>query len=109
VQTANEEKAKRLVEYCKILYRNQPDWMKQRHPLRADAALAMEWADGGRVFGIPSGEDKVRMFHPTIMIFDEAAFLPGMEACYNAVNPVAGQIIAISSAGPSWFGDQCTY
>jgi hypothetical protein len=42
------------------------------------------------------------------MIFDEAAFLPGMEACYNAVNPVAGQIIAISSAGPGFFGDQCS-
>ena len=38
------------------------------------------------------------------MIFDEAALLPGMEACYNAVNPVAGQIIAISSAGPGFFG-----
>jgi hypothetical protein len=108
VQTANEEKAKRLVEYCNILYRNQPDWLKQRHPLRADAALGMDWEDGGKIFGIPSGEDKVRMFHPTIMIFDEAAFLPGMEACYNAVNPVAGQIIAISSAGPGWFGEQCT-
>jgi len=43
------------------------------------------------------------------MIFDEAALLPGMEACYNAVNPVAGQIIAISSAGPGWFADQCSY
>jgi len=40
VQTANEEKAKRLVEYCRILYANQPDWMRQRYPLKSDAALS---------------------------------------------------------------------
>jgi len=108
VQTANEEKAKRLLEYANILYCNQPDWLRQRHPITSASALAIDWADGGKIFGIPSGEDKARMYHPTIYIMDEAAFLPGAEACYNAVNPVAKQIIAVSSAGPGWFADECT-
>jgi hypothetical protein len=68
----------------------------------------MEWADGGRIFGIPKGEHKVRMWHPTIYVMDEAAFLPEAEQCYNAAHPVAKQIIAISSAGPGWFGDECS-
>jgi hypothetical protein len=84
-----EEKAYRLVEYGAILYRNQPDWLRKRHPLKRQAALSHEWEDGGRLSGIPGGEDQIRMFHPTIVIFDEAAFLPGFEACYNAANPVA--------------------
>lgn len=108
VQTSKEDKAGRLVEYAAILYRNQPDWLRQRHPLRRDATLAMEWESGGKIFGIPSGEDQIRMYHPTIVIFDEAAFLPGAESCWNAAQPVAAQMIAISSAGPGWFADQCT-
>ncbi len=109
VQTAKEDKARRLVEYAAILYRNQAEWLKRRHPLKRDAtALSIEWADGGKLYGIPGGEDQIRMYHPSIYIMDESAFMPHAEACYNAVLPVAQQIIAISSAGPGWFGDQCS-
>lgn len=109
VQTDSEEKAKQLVGYADCLYRNQAPWLKSMHPLtREPSALAIEWKDGGRVFGIPKGENKIRMFHPTIYIMDEAAFLPEAEQCYNAAHPVCKQIIAISSAGPGWFGDECS-
>ena len=109
VQTESEEKAKRLISYAECLYRNQELWLKQMHPLKAEPSqLGMEWAAGGKLFGIPKGENKIRMYHPTIYIMDEAAFLPEAEQCYNAAQPVAKQIIAISSAGPGWFGDQCS-
>lgn len=109
VQTDSEEKAKQLVGYSECLYRNQEPWLKSRHALSGEPSqLALEWKDGGRVFGIPKGEHKIRMFHPTIYVMDEAAFLPEAEQCYNAAHPVAKQIIAISSAGPGWFGDQCS-
>jgi|SRR5215469_932200 len=78
------------------------------HPLKRQTSLAMEWADGGKLYGIPAGEDQIRMYHPTLVIFDDAAFLPGFEACYNATTPVAQQIVAISSAAPGFFADQCT-
>lgn len=110
VQTESEEKAKRLVSYADCLYRNQASFLLSRHPLRQESSqLSMEWADGGKLFGIPKGESKIRMYHPTIYVMDEAAFLPEAEQCYNAAHPVAKQIIAISSAGPGWFGDECTY
>jgi hypothetical protein len=109
VQTDSEDKAKELVGYAECLYRNQEPWLKARHSLKQPASnLSIEWADGGRVFGIPKGEHKIRMFHPTIYVMDEAAFLPEAEQCYNAAHPVAKQIIAISSAGPGWFGDECS-
>lgn len=109
VQTDSEDKAKELVGYAECLYRNQEPWLKERHPIAGEASqLSIEWRDGGRVFGIPKGEHKIRMYHPTIYVMDEAAFLPEAEQCYNAAHPVAKQIIAISSAGPGWFGDECS-
>lgn len=109
VQTDSEDKAKQLVGYAECLYRNQEPWLKARHPLTSEASsLNISWKDGGRVFGIPKGEHKIRMYHPTIYIMDEAAFLPEAEQCFNAAHPVAKQIIAISSAGPGWFGDECS-
>lgn len=109
IQTDSEEKAKELVAYAECLYRNQPDWLKAHHRLESPAsALSIEWADGGRIFGIPHGQNKLRLFHPTIVVFDEAAFLPEFEICYNVAQPVAKKIIAISSAGPGAFADQCS-
>lgn len=109
VQTESEDKAKQLLSYADCLYRNQDPFLKAFHPLASEpSALSIEWAGGGRVFGIPKGETKIRMYHPTLYIMDEAAFLPEAEQCYNAAHPVAKQIIAISSAGPGWFGDQCS-
>lgn len=108
VQTESEDKAKKLVKYANILWDNQPQWMKDRHPISATSQLSITWADGGEFFGIPCGETKIRIHHPTIYIMDEAAFLPAAQQLYDAAHPVAGQIIAISSAGPGWFGNQCS-
>jgi|SRR5579864_1534130 len=108
VQTDAEDKAKELVGYAACLYRNQPDWLRAKHPLANSSLTELRYQSGGRVFGIPKGEHKIRMHHPTIYIMDEASFLPEAQQCFDAAEPVAGQIIAISSAGPGWFGDQCS-
>lgn len=109
VQTDSEDKASELVGYAKCLYRNQEEWLRTRHPLERDpSSLEIKWASGGRTFGIPKGEHKIRLYHPTIYIMDEAAFLPEAQQCFDTAQPVAGQIIAISSAGPGWFGNECS-
>jgi len=109
VQTGSEDKAHELIDYAGQLYKNQPDWLRQLHPLDGPPSKSeVRWASGGRILAIPSGVNKIRLYHPTRYVMDEAAFLPEAEQCYNAANPVAQQIIAISSAGPGWFGDQCT-
>jgi hypothetical protein len=109
VQTDAEKKAKELISYARILYDNQPEWMRALHPLKGDGSQTeIEWQSGGRILAIPGGVNKIRLYHPTRYVMDEAAFLPEAEQCYNAANPVAQQIIAISSAGPGWFGDECS-
>lgn len=107
VQADAEDKAKELVSYAECLYRNQAGWLKERHKLTSPSQTELKFEAGGRIFGIPHGEHKIRMYHPTIYIMDEAAFLREAQQCYDAAEPVAGQIVAISSAGPGWFADQC--
>ena len=109
VQTMKEEKAKQLVDYASCLYRNQPAWLKARYPLKNESAHELEWVAGGRIMGVPQGQHQIRTYKPTIYIMDEAAFLVEAEQCYSAVKASSSyvQIIAISSAAPSWFGMQC--
>lgn len=110
VQTMKEEKAKQLIDYSACLHRNQPPWLKSRHPLKNESATELEWAGGGRILGVPQGEHQIRTYKPTIYIMDEAAFLPEAEQCFSAVKASSAyvQIIGISSAAPSWFGNECT-
>ena len=109
VQTDSEKKCEELVHYVRILYENQPDWLRERHPLSSEGSKTnIQWESGGRVLAIPSGVHKIRLYHPTRYVMDEAAFLPEAEQCFNTALPVSQQIIAISSAGPGWFGDECS-
>ncbi|HEV2491487.1 MAG TPA: hypothetical protein VG204_00280 [Terriglobia bacterium] len=67
----------------------------------------LAWANGSTLHGVPSGADQIRQYHPTVYIADEAAYLDDFEQSYGAAHPVAAQIIAVSSAAPSWFGEIC--
>ena len=66
-----------------------------------------EWASGGRIFGIPGGEDQIRMYHPHVVVFDEMAAMWDAEQCWNTAHPVATQMIGVSSARPGWFAEEC--
>ena len=103
-----DDKAQELVGYAECLYRNQSEEMKALHPAEVSAS-EINWKAGGRVLGVPAGQHQIRTYHPTIYIMDEAAFLPEAEQCYSATLASSPhcQIIAVSSAGPGWFGQQC--
>jgi hypothetical protein len=108
IQTEKEDKASQLIRYIKILWDNQCDWLKDRHPIKNENTIERIWKNGSRVLGVPKGENQIRVHHPFGYLADEAAFLPEFRECVNAVVPVAKQIIAISSASPGPFGDECT-
>lgn len=108
VQTLKETKAEELLRYVAILTENQEPFLQERHKVTRSVALEIEWANGSRIFGIPGGENQIRMFHPFCAVFDEMAFMEDAEACYNAVKPVAKHIIGVSSAHPGWMGDECS-
>jgi hypothetical protein len=106
-QSGKEDKAGELVEYARILYRNQDTWMRERNPLEVDNDLELKWAKGGRLLGIPKGADQIRVHHPHIYFQDESAFLPEAQQAFDAVRPVAKQIICVSSAEMGWFWNEC--
>jgi hypothetical protein len=98
--------------YARTLYEQQDQFLKDRHPLVKPSTEMpgdmLAWANGSTLHGVPSGADQIRQYHPTVVIFDEAARLDDFEASYGAAEPVASQIIAISSAALGFFADMCT-
>lgn len=117
VQCQKQEKANDLIKgvdapgYARTLYEQQNDWLRNKCPLanRMEdfSAHRIVWRNGSVLMGVPSGADQVRQYHPTIFIVDEAAHINDFRASYEAADPVCIQIIAVSSAAPSWFGDIC--
>jgi len=107
IQTVKEEKAKELIRYCTILAESQDAELLRRHPLASRTDLKLEWASGSRIFGIPGGEDQIRMYHPHFVVFDEVAAMVDAEQCWNAAEPVSSQMIGVSTARPGWFAEQC--
>jgi hypothetical protein len=108
IQTLSEDRCAHLIDYVRQLWDNQEPWLQQRHRLTRRSTFAIAWEGGGEVASIPSGADKIRAFHPTTYIMDEAAFLPEGEECLSAVRPSGARIIAISTAHAGWFGDSCS-
>lgn len=105
-QTGKEDKVSELIEYARILYNNQPAWMKKRNPLVVDNDLELKWAQGGRFLGVAKGADQIRIHHPYGYFQDESAFLPEAEASFNAVRPVCKQIVCVSSDEMGWFHNE---
>src|SRR5262249_43986579 len=111
-QSQKEDKAAELVDYAKTLYEQQDEALKcqfpRAKPLKEQAALKLEFANGSRIVGIPEGADQIRSFHPWGLLMDEAAFQPAAGEAYDAAVPVCQKIIVVSSAGPGWFADFVT-
>jgi len=64
--------------------------------------------NGSKIVGIPEGADQIRSYTPSLVIADEAAFMPEFGGAFTAMLPIAkqgGQLIAISSANPGAFAD----
>ena len=103
LQTEKEDKATQLVNYCRILFNRQAEWMQERNPLVVSNSVEIKRANGSHILAVPQGENQVRLFHPHGYLQDESAFLPEAEQSFNAVRPVCKQIIAISSDEIGWF------
>ncbi len=115
VQTQKEGKAIDLIKgagvpgYGRTLYDQQGERLKQEFPLTKpmedQPGDAISWRNGSILQGVPSGADQVRLYHPTVIIWDEAAHLEDLEGSWSAGEPVAQQMIAVSSVAPGAFWD----
>jgi len=118
IQSQKLDKASELVKgkeppgYGLTLYNRQDPWLKARFPLAIRQedlpANNIVWKNGSEMQALGQGADQIRLYHPTIVIWDEMAFIEEASASFGAATPVAKQLICISSAGPGFFGDTCS-
>jgi len=106
-QSQTEEKAAELVDYGKCLYDRQDDDIKALYPLAQPLAkqsrLELNFRDGNRIVGIPHGADKIRSYHPTALLIDEAAFIPDAGQSFDEAIAACQKIAVLSSANTGWF------
>jgi hypothetical protein len=106
-QSQTEEKAAELVDYAKCLYDRQDDDIKALYPLAQalakQSSLELNFRDGNRIVGIPHGADKIRSYHPTALLIDEAAFIPDAGHSFDEAIAACQKIAVLSSANTGWF------
>jgi hypothetical protein len=106
----DETRACHAVDCCKILWDNADPLLKERWPLKKtldkQAYNLLEFSNKSWILGIPGDPNKIRSEHPSIVAFDEAAFMPMGEEAYNtAIATRTPKMIVFSSAFPGWLND----
>lgn len=109
-QSEDEQRALKLIEYSRELWKNSMAELKQRWPLKKDLERqpgdVFTLANESQLIGIVGNPDKVRSEHPSIYILDEAAHVErGLESWNIAMATHAPHMIALSSAAPGWYSD----
>lgn len=107
IQSRDEQRAKKLIDYARTLYeRSDPEW-KRLHPLEKPLAAQRETelrlANDSYLKAIVGTSDAARSEHPTIFIADEAAFMDECEECLNtsrAAKPLHMWAISSANKGP---------
>ncbi len=109
IQSCSQDKVLEITDYAAQLWSNQHHWLRARHPLMSKVPLTSElqFVAGGRVKAIPGGADKIRTFHPTLVIFDEFSYMEDAQQCWDAASPACQQMIGIGTARAGWMADQC--
>src|SRR3990167_4917988 len=105
----DEDRSLVLVDYCRILWENQEDVFKQLWPLDRPVDKqkynSFELKNGSSMWALPGkDEQKIRSEHPSIIIFDEAAFIERFGLAMDiALSTRVPKIFALTSANPGDF------
>jgi hypothetical protein len=51
MQTDKEDKVVELVNYCRILWRHQPEWMQRKVPIVGDNTTELKYENGSQIIG----------------------------------------------------------
>lgn len=109
IQSEIETKGIYLVKYAKMLWQNQPEWVREAFPLKRGFKMDdfpmdyFELGNGSSILAIPQGEVKLNTMHPSVHFMDEAAFHEEGRGAYNSSVAASSFIILVSSAHPGWF------
>lgn len=115
IQSETASKTRDLIDRAGIIFQHQPKWLKEIAPAEVSegssrSGLLKVPSLNSEMIGFPQGADKVRQYHPTGFLSDEAAFNPNAAETFAAVRPAVmggGRYTAISSPQISWFMSVC--
>ncbi len=109
-QSQDEDRAVHDVEYCKVLWEQSDDMLRDEWELdkQLDKQSYHEFSlkNGSKMVALPGDPGKIRSEHPTIVVLDEAAHIERGEESYNvAAGTRTPYLVCLSSAAPGWFRD----
>lgn len=105
-QSKDEARSVNMMTYSKILWTNSLERLKLRwklaKPIEQQSYNTFETANDSVFEALPRDSTKIKSFHPTIVVWDEAAIMDNFDECLSeAVGAQAKFKIALSS---SWLG-----
>ena len=106
VIATKQEVAKNIISKVKMMHHNLPSWLKQK--CVEDNKLGQKYNNGSRIFAGTSATDAGRSEAVSLLILDEAAFIPKMSDLWGALQPTistGGDIIVLSTPNGvgNWF------
>jgi hypothetical protein len=104
-----QEVAKNLVTKVRVMYDNLPAWLKVA--TQEDNKLSLRLVNGSQVKAIPSSPDAGRSEALSLLVVDEAAFVPDIVEIWASATPAlstGGSCIALSTPNGvgNWFHQQ---
>ena len=106
VIATKQDTAKNLVTKIRVMHANLPSWV--RSSCVEDNKLSLRYSNGSQVKAISSTEDAGRSEALSLLVIDEAAFIPKIDTIWTAAQSTlstGGQCIALSTPNGvgNWF------
>jgi len=105
LMSKKEDDAKEMLIKVKFLYENLPKFLKMRWSENSASILGL--VNGSRIVSLPATEASGRGFSGSLVIIDEAAFIPWGETVFGALKPTlsTGGSIILQSTAPDKGGE----
>lgn len=106
VIATKQDVAKNIITKIRIMHRYLPTWLKRK--CVEDNKLGLVYDNGSRVYATTSAGDSGRSEAVSLLIVDEAAFIPSMDNLWGALQPTlstGGDVIVLSTPNgvSNWF------
>jgi hypothetical protein len=103
IQSEKQAKSEALIDRCNFILAHFPTWLLECSYTPGAQQITFEHAAGESwIVAVPSGEDQIRSFSPTAVIFDESAWQRRIKQAHESALPAVrsgGQLIHVSSPG----------
>lgn len=99
VMASKDETAKNIVRKVRTAFKKLPSWLKLSDQI-SDNVKSIELTNGSRIHSIATSGDAGRSEAVSLMIIDEAAFIPGFDDLWTGIYPVVqagGRAVVLST------------